>query len=405
MKVLVVEPNADGHHIALYLRCILLKLKHEECSISLLVSLAVLHHKSFKSLPKELLSGVKTHLMETEVGCGSNSSFTLFLRQLRYWQKTKRGYLEAVRNDGPPDLVYVPTLDFIAKAVELIGSPFRSTPFVALYMAPKHHLKSLGLAPGSRGDLIYTLLFGRLLKLKSLKALLVIDKHFYDFCLLNYGKFSAKIEYVPDFGRIHGCLPRESCRERLGVSNSDKLILVYGYLTARKGIIQLLDAMMHPGMHSSIKVVIAGNLDTEMEGRIFSNRYKSLFDNQKILVRSFFHSDDEEHLVFNASDFVWLGYTHRFFGSSGVLFKAASAKVPVIAMDRGLISRIVNENQLGLCVNPLSTSSIVAGISTILLTSEHSFGNSKSTINFLKEHSCERHAEILYKTLLKSCGS
>jgi hypothetical protein len=53
-KVLLIEPTAEGHHFALYLRHVLRKLIDEGCDISLLTTGAAIRHASFGLLADEL---------------------------------------------------------------------------------------------------------------------------------------------------------------------------------------------------------------------------------------------------------------------------------------------------------------------------------------------------------------
>ena len=82
------------------------------------------------------------------------------------------------------DLIYCINLDYFEKALSLRGSPFGSRPFAGMLMNPKFHRAPLGLGPPSRGDFLYRMFFKRLLALRGLVRLMVVDNLFREFCLL-----------------------------------------------------------------------------------------------------------------------------------------------------------------------------------------------------------------------------
>jgi glycosyltransferase involved in cell wall biosynthesis len=78
---------------------------------------------------------------------------------------------------------------------------------------------------------------------------------------------------------------------------------------------------------------------------------KKLIINKIVFISQGFHSNFKENLIFNASNLVWLAYKDGSYGSSGVLFKAASSKLPVITTKEGLTGWQNKKYQFGITIN------------------------------------------------------
>jgi len=400
MKILIVEPNGSGHHMALYVRHLVRKLIAEKCEVSLLTTRTAVGHPSFQLLAGEHEKINILFLPELPIKDG-HTSWKLFKHQTKCWFILRREFAK-IQLKSDFDIVYVPTMDWMAKAMELLGSPFGSCPFVALYMSPKHHRKAMGLGPASRQDWLYKNMFKRLLRIQTLRSVLVIDEFFHEYCKLEYGQLAQKLEYVPDFGEIRGIGTKGECRASLGICSKSKVLLVYGSLTKRKGIVQLLEALDHPSCPPEITVVLAGKTDNEIESFLATASIRKLISEGRIIPRLFFHDDTDEYRVLKAADFVWLGYVEGFYGSSGVLFQALQAGVPLVAMEQGLIGRIVKKYMLGVVVNPMEVDSILQGLATIITKHFVSVSVEHNALqSFGKSHTAEEHSTLVFRNLCK----
>lgn len=400
MKILIVEPNGNGHHMALYVSHVVQRLVDEKCDVSLLTTRLAVEHPSFKSLQGYQEKINIYYLPELPLKDG-NSAWKLFLQQTKCWLTLRREF-KKIQSQFDFNIIYMPTVDWLAKAMEVFGSPFSSTSFVALYMSPKHHRKSMGLGPASRHDWLYKKMFQRLLRIPTLRSVLVIDEFFQDYCKEQYGLLAQKVEYVPDFGKIRGVGTKEECRAKIGISCKSKLLLVYGSLTKRKGIMQLIEALDRPDSPKDLKVVLAGRASEDMDSFIASAVMQKMIKEKRIFLRLYFHDDLDEFCIFKAADYVWLGYTDGFYGSSAVLYQALHAGLAVIAMEQGLIGKIVRKYRLGVTVNPSRQDSILQGLNQIVLSQ---FTHTTDELFLLKEfvnmHTPEVHSTVVFNALLK----
>jgi glycosyltransferase involved in cell wall biosynthesis len=397
---LIVEPHGSGHRVALYVRHVIRKLLLEKCSVSLLTTSSAVAHPSFKLL-EEFRDSLKIYLHPELPAVVKKSSLRLFAQQVKSWLVLHRATKDIIDNHRV-DVIYLPTSDWVVKAIEIFGSPFKSTPFVMLYMSPKHHRKEMGLGPPGRNDWLYKKMFDRLLRISSLKKIFVIDDAFVEFCGLMHGGLSEKIQYIPDFGEINGEATKQQCRGLLGVPPSSRLLLVYGSLTKRKGIIQLLKAAAEPQWPSTLQVLLAGKVDKEIESVIKAPFVQKMSSDGRILFRLFFHDDAEEYCVFTAADFVWLGY-ENFYGSSGVLYQAVKAGKLVVATREGLIGRYVKKSMLGVTVDASDVGSILSGLNEISIKDNGEIEKKRDDlIKFSRTHSPEAHASEVFTNLDKA---
>lgn len=390
MNVLIVEPSGSGHHMALYVRHVARRLVNSGIKVSLLTTHSAVAHPSYALVRAEVGENIELCFLPELPKTNSSSTVALLFAQIKAWFILRKEFKKFVKK-VPPDVVYVPTLDWVAKATELFGSPFGNTPFVALYMSPKHHRKAMGLGPESRQDWFYNKLFLRLLKIKTLHSVLVIDEFFFEYCQKRYGTLSDKVRDVPDFGEVRGSGTKKDCRAALSIGSDKKVILVYGSLTKRKGIAQLIEAFLDPDVPDDVILLLAGKPDEEIEAMMKTRRVEELVESGRIVARLHFHPVDDEYRVFMASDYAWLGYVSGFHASSGVLYQAASIGLPVIAMRDGLIGRIVKRYSLGFLVDSHNTKSIVSALCQADLRDDGLVVSSE-TESFSQLHTAECHA-------------
>lgn len=397
-KVLLVEPSASGHHMALYLRHVVRGLAAEGIEMLLLTTKEAQADPAFQLVKTELPNSAMIFHFELAPRKSSYSATTLVKRQLSNWLRL-RSAVEKVITSERPDVAYVPTIDWIAKATEVLGSPFGKLPFVALYMAPKHHRFSKGIGPKSRSDGIYDKLFSRLLKISTLKKILVIDETFYEFAKERYGRDAKKVAFAPDFCVVKGRSDDSHARRRLGISKSSKVLLVYGSLTMRKGIKELLEALSTEDLPKNLTVLLAGRPAPDVDALLQRPEFREMIQTNKIVTRFKFHNTQEESEVFSASDAVWCGYVHGFCGSSGVLHQSVGFGLPVIASTTGLVGALVDRSELGVTLDPMQTSTVALTLKK-LAEGRISASVSQENLNeFSRKYSSRAHTRSALRAL------
>lgn len=397
MHLMIVEPIGSGHHMALYVRYVARKVVESGVTLSLLTTKSAVAHPSYKLVEADVGKAISIYFLPEIEKSASSRSVSVLINQIKAWFVLRRTFSKIIEHTAV-DVIYVPTLDWIAKGAELLGSPFFDVPFVALYMSPKHHRKRMGLGPPSRNDIVYDKLFQRLLKVKTLHNLLVIDEFFFAYCKNHYGELAEKVQYVPDFGQVHGSGPKTELKELLGVSADKKLLLVYGSLTGRKGIVELIQAFSDPSVPDGLVILLAGRPDEDIEAFLKTPPVQRIINAGRIITRLYFHDDQQESRVFWASDYTWLGYVSGFYASSGVLYQSISIGLPVIAMQEGLIGQTVRKYSLGVLVDPSHKGSIVQALVNICEYPDKKINQSEIE-SFAEKHTAERHVSSVYDSL------
>jgi glycosyltransferase involved in cell wall biosynthesis len=362
MRLLIVEPEAEGHHMILYTRLLVREALRRNWEVAILTTEHGRNHPAFGILIADHGSALQTIEMQ-EVSRTASGSISLLASQLLYWSALARACTENNRFRDF-DLIYCINLDYFEKALSVRGSPFGNRPFAGMLMNPKFHMAPLGLGPPSRSDRIYRALFKRMLRIRALKWLFVIDKPFQEFCLREQFAHAEKIRVVADVGELSLQCSVASARDKLGLSSDVFVILLYGSLSRRKGVEQLLRAVESLG-EAKVVALVAGKPDDEIAELLSSNWCRDMQKSGQLVARAEFHDDQSEAEVFCAANLVWLGYTGGSFGSSGVLYQAGSAGLPVISMAEGLVGWAVREYDLGITLDPDDSSAVVDAINRL----------------------------------------
>ena len=160
----------------------------------------------------------------------------------------------------------------------------------------------------------------------------------------------GKISVIP-FG-INNTVPDTAlttggARRRLGLADSDKVLLFFGNIAPYKGLEYLVEAMpaviqRYPECH----LVIAGRpKGSEVYWAAVSRRISSLGLASRIVQRIEYVADADTEIYFKAADVLVLPYTHVF--QSGVLFLGYNFGLPVIATDVASLKDDIVEDETG----------------------------------------------------------
>lgn len=361
INVLIVEPEASGHHMALYVRLIVRVALQRGWKIRLLTTATAVKHPAFNLVKSEASTALNVSFMEEVKSSSTFDAWSLLILQNQYFLSFSKAFRNIPKTDIP-DIVYLVNLDYCDKIISLRGSPFGQVPFSGMMMDVKYHRSVMGIGPPARSNRLYESLFRRLLRLPTLHTATVIDEAFLSYIKRINCLEYRKIRFVPDVGQVSGTESREAARSALGFQADDFVILIYGSLTGRKGIRELLDAIDMPLVPKQIKLLVAGKPDQNIVS-ILSNLKSNKLKKENRLVESLgFHDDTQEFRVFRSADLVWVGYTGGFNGSSGVLYQAGSLALPVIGNRSGLIGWLIQQHSLGLAVDPENVQEVVEAV-------------------------------------------
>ncbi len=336
---LIIEPTFVGHHFTYLLEVVRGALKR---NIHVIVGVGndwqgdKIVDRLGASIPAETISFVRARVPENRVW--SPGTLGLIQGALRWREFLYRTYRAATKNNRI-DFVFVPYLDTALFAISVLGSPFSDTAFAGLTMRQRFHLRELGVnVATARGTWMKRRLFLRLLRVKGLKRVFVIDDTLETYVRLKHRPLAGKLHFVPDPSAPPVVTSKEVARVALGLPGSAWIVLVFGYIDSRKGVSRLLQWVGSCAVGPSAHVLLAGTLSKDIERLLTGEPARSLLLQKRLWVMNRYIDLDEEQLVYSAVDVVWLGYEQVEL-MSGVLVKAAQFRKVVLFADYGLIGR------------------------------------------------------------------
>ena len=380
MKLLLIEPEYRGHHIALHVNLILEEAIKRNWEVIILTKKNLLESKAYSLFDKKIRKKIKFYfIQEIKFKNYRNYFYLLYIQWIKY--KSITNSLNKIVLSENPDHIYFVTLDHIDKILSILGLHFKRPVISGMLIYSRIYLKNNFI------NLIKKILFLRLLNFNFIKNIFVVDQFFYNFC--NNKIKNSKIIYTPDPGKIYYKFSKIKSRKKYHLSKNDFVILVYGAIKNSKGIYELLEALNEIKINN-IKVIIAGEQTNDIKLHLKNKLSKSLIQNNRLIIDRGFKNYKEEAILFAATDVVWVAYNDNFNGSSAVLYQAGSVKKPVITSNKGLIGAINDKYRIGFSVNINDKKTIInriffmhknkkivkkLGINNFILSKNHSDKN------------------------------
>jgi len=288
----------------------------------------------------------------------------LVARESAYWRMFRTWY-RVYAHRFRPDVVFLPYLDYCLYAIGLLGSPFGDCAWVGLAMRPSFHYRRVGvIAPRPALASVKEALFFRLLRNTHLRCLLTIDEALSEY-LAGWPALKRKTAFFPEPVELRDLPDPVDAKQRFGVPSDRRLILVYGAITSRKGVLELLQALADPVFPSSVDVLLAGEISPEVHEALASSVTAPLVAQGRVRPMDRFIESEEEPTLFAAADMVWLGYRGHYT-PSGVLAQAASAGRPVLACEEGVIGWQAKRHNLGEVFDPANPVALIAAVRALL---------------------------------------
>ncbi len=161
--------------------------------------------------------------------------------------------------------------------------------------------------------------------------------------------------------------PAGETRRRLGVEAGRRVLLLFGSLDPRKGVLELLDACraLPDALARRACLVMAGEATgarREIGEAVAEVRARGAL---QVVHLDAFIPDAEMHRLFQAASLVLLPYQGHV-GSSGVVVRAAAAGVPVLGPEYGMLGALIDDRRLGLSVDTGRPADIARGLARFL---------------------------------------
>ncbi len=201
--------------------------------------------------------------------------------------------------------------------------------------------------------------------------------------------------YLPDpIPESIGFTPEilETTKKRFNINQNKKIYLLFGGLDPRKNVLNVLEAFrqIDPFFLNQVKLIICGHASPAYLNQI-EKKLEAIPTTLDIFFEPSFVEDSVRDALFWLTDFVLMPYIN-FYGSSGILGHATKFKKPVIGPDKGLISELMDQFQLGISTNGHDSVAIKNAIIKIF----HQQDNLQYGKKFLED----KTPEIFSKTLL-----
>jgi glycosyltransferase involved in cell wall biosynthesis len=329
-----------------------------------------------------------------------NSRKTWFNRAMRSFQEWKLFCCYAKQLEASAALLMY--FDTFQKPIALgMKSP---CPFSGLYFRPTFHYDEFAIAPPSLKMRIQhwweRVLIAQVLKHPDWQTLYSLDP----LALKGLEQFhsGAKVVHLPDPIEIYEVDRSQvaTMREQLGIEPGRLIFLLFGALTTRKGVDQVLDAVSQLPLDSCKQICLLmvgeSNLQEKLEARM-----AHICRSQPIqFVRHYeFVPDSAVPAYFQLADVVLATY-QRHVGSSGILLWAAAAQTPVLSSDFGLMGEQVRRYELGIAVDSTIPTEIAKGFMHFLSEPIESIGDRTQMKIFAQQNSVEQYARAIFQYVL-----
>jgi len=357
-RVLILDINPNGHHPT-YVRWLLESPLSQSANMIVASRPEMFEHPELKACSTKFARHVISVDSSLEKRLSDFTSIGLIRMSWTIGKAYRRAFAQ-LSKIAPIDFVIVPFVDDCLLGLAAVKVPFGEVPWMAITMRTMFHFAQMGvLAPIQRFARVRRFLFDRLLRQPSMVSMLTIDPTLVAFVEKYPGAGTAKISYLPDPATHHpALLPRAEAKQQLGIPVDSRLVLLYGEIALRKGVLSLLDGAADPTCPSCVHVLLAGRC---RDRRLIeqSGSYQRLLSAARVHVIDGYLNGDQERQALSAADCVWAGYT-GFYGMSGIMVLSGRHSLPVFASKEGLIGYFAARYGIGILVEQNRQSVIAA---------------------------------------------
>lgn len=218
--------------------------------------------------------------------------------------------------------------------------------------------------------------------------------------LLNQFHTQAKAVYLPDPVKLDNlkAIKIDHWRNHLKIDPQRRVFLLFGALTGRKGIYQLLDSIYSLPEDLCRKMClllvgessIANSLDIKI---------REICQTKPIQIIKYYQFVPESEVMayFQISDVVLAPY-QRHVGMSGILLLAAATNKPVLCSNYGLMGEMVRRYNLGLTVDSTQPQEITKGLIQFLeIANPLEFCHTVNMRNFVQQNSAAEFSRIIFE--------
>jgi hypothetical protein len=303
---------------------------------------------------------------------------------------------QACARAGPTDHLLLMELDTVLPAVA--AHRHSICPVSGLWFKPAFRDACGALPPWARHQKV---MLARALSHPQLHCIFCLDPDVPGLIPPRSG--GTRMRYLPDpvvVSRDVDRASRERQRERLGIAPDRVVLLFFGQLARRKGLVEILAAagMLSSGHRQRLALIIAGACDDIRLDDVSSALDGLRRSGVQALLREGFLAEAESEELFAASDAVLVPYL-RHVGMSGVLLRAAAHGLPVLSQDYGLMGRLVGRHRLGLIADTRDAQSLVDALTVLVDGTVGDRFDPASALKFASSHDPSTFCRVLFDGL------
>ncbi|MDC0836424.1 glycosyltransferase family 4 protein [Limnospira maxima] len=220
--------------------------------------------------------------------------------------------------------------------------------------------------------------------------------------LNQFPKFPSqpKAVYLPDPVKLDNFKPIiiDDWRKSLQIDSQRRVFLLFGALTARKGIYQLLDsiASLPADLCQKLCILLVGESSI---ANSLDSQISEICQTKPIQIIRYYQFVPESEVMayFQIADVVLAPY-QRHVGMSGILLLAAAANKPVLCSNYGLMGEMVRRYHLGLTVDSSQPQEIAKGLIKFLeISNPLELCDPLPMQNWVKQNSASEFSRIIFE--------
>ena len=412
LHILVFEPRLEGHYSD-YIRH-LVQYAHRQ---SVPIKLTFLVHPDFQARFWDAIKaeceashecvelipfGPREHALCLHKGLPQGiRSFFQWFTMMKYLRRTG-----AVHGH----FLYIDTLQ-LAFALKLRVPKGRI--LSGILFRPTVHYDQLWQSPTDFGqhirNLRKTVLYKGMLNHPALSAVFSLDPYFAGYASKSF-KQGSKVQALPEPGLFPEDLVtyRPSDTVACDIPGDRTCFLLFGGLAARKGVLQVLEAveMLDSKIASQTAIVFAGKLQNDIRTEFEEQFHQLTTDTPELWIHledRYINPAEITDLIIRC-DVVLAPYQHHV-GSSNVLLWAAGAQKPVIIQEYGLIGALAREHKLGIVIDTTQPQAIADAIQACVEGDVTDFGDPKSMQQFADLRTPKQFAKTIFNGIINCLHS
>lgn len=360
-RIAFYETSIHGHRGA-YLVAVCAEAVRRGWDVTVVTGARDLAHPYFSQI-RRLVGDANLVFAPFHVPFPHKTSAPAMLRyHFEQWAAARRCLLSSGRAF---DFVYALNIDYMDKAIQVLGVPSRPVPMSGMTMRIRFHLDRLGIERyGAPMRLLGSWSFSQLLRIRGLSSVTTADPSLREYCEQQSAPRYRKLLYVPEIGMEPPTVSAAQARRSFGFDTQDRVILIFGSIDRRKAYEELIEATAAAADTTRVRILIVGKAEDEAHQALEGPRYEQLRRRGVLTTRLGFADDDMQSRAFAASDLVWIAYRNHST-MSGVFSQAMASARPVIAPNYGLLSWLARQYDVGITVDiddAAATGAHIAGL-------------------------------------------